>query len=518
MNRPSADGPAPQISRRRFLGAGVAAAATVGATRLLGAPATAPARKPNILFLMDDQHRGDALGVAGHPCVVTPNLDRLAREGAYFPKAYVSVPSCVAARASILTGRSPWGHGLLGYANQAKRWPFEGPTALRDAGYHTAMIGKNHFNPWRNPHGYQSEQIYDGLPECDKDDDYGTWLAKVAPGVDQHSTGLGWNDRGGKPWPHDDHLHPTEWTGQRAVEFLDGYKGDQPYFLKVSFHRPHSPFDPVKRWFDHYGTVDLPRPAVGDWAERWFGHYTPPQKPAAPRANLPWDDVRNSRQGYYGAISHVDEQVGRILAALERRGDLERTLIVFVSDHGEMVGDHHLFRKSYAMEGSARIPMIVRWGDELLTAPRGQTLPQLTELRDLVPTFLDAAGIARPKELEGRSLLDPVRGKAADWRTQLDLEHSTVYFKDDPWTGLTDGRFKYVYFAFDGRQLLFDLEHDPSELKDLSADPAHAETLKDWRKRMADHLAERGPAWVKDGELQLRKKPMHYGANFPGLA
>ncbi len=514
MTNPSTPGSNPPMSRRRFLETGaVAIVAGAGASQLLGA-ATRP-RRPNILFLMDDQHRGDTLGVAGHPCVQTPNIDRLAREGAYFPQAYASVPSCLAARASILTGRSPWGHGMLGYTHQAKRWPFEGPTALRDAGYHTVVVGKNHFNPWRNPHGYEAEQLYDGLPECDRRDDYGLWLAKVAPGVDEHATGLGWNDRGGKPWPHADHLHPTEWTGRQAVDFLSGYRDEKPFFLKVSFHRPHSPFDPVAKWFDHYGKVELPRPAVGDWAERWFGGYTPPCAPSAARANLPWEDVRNGRQGYYGAISHVDEQVGRVLAALEKRGDLERTLIVFASDHGEMVGDHHLWRKTHAMEGSVRVPMIVRWGDELMTAKRGQVLPQLAELRDLVPTFLDAAGVGCPKELEGRSLLDPVRGTAGGWRTQVDLEHSTCYFEDDAWTALTDGRVKYVYFAYDGRQLLFDLAADPTELHDLAADPAHAETLKAWRQRMVEHLSVRGPLWARDGELQLRTRPMPYGANFP---
>ncbi len=467
---------------------------------------------------MDDQHRGDCLGVAGNKVVLTPNLDRLASEGAYFPKAHVSVPSCVAARASLLTGQSPWGHGMLGYADQARKWRFEKPQTLHDAGYYAMSIGKNHFNPYTNKHGYDRTLLYDGLPETDKIDDYGQWLAKTAPGVDEHSTGLGWNDRGGKPWPHADELHPTNWTGQQAVDFLSGYKHEKPFFLKVSFHRPHTPFDPISRWFDYYGKVELPTAKVGKWAEEWYGSFTPPQKPAAPRAALSDEETRNSRQGYYGAISHVDEQIGRILDVVKSRGFLENTLIVFVSDHGEMVGDHHLWRKTWAYEGSSRIPMIVRWGSEMLDAKRGQVLPQLTELRDVLPTFLDAAGVTPPDYVEGKSLLNLVRGKFDGWRTQLDLEHSTCYFKENAWTALMDGRMKYIYHAYNGKQQLFDLENDPDELNDLSADPAHAEDLKAWRSKMIDHLAIRGPEFVKDGDLVLRHKPIPYGANFPGTA
>jgi arylsulfatase A-like enzyme len=466
---------------------------------------------------MDDQHRGDALGVAGNKIVQTPNLDRMAAEGAYFPKAYSSVPSCVAARAGLLTGLSPWGHGMLGYEDQATRWPYEGPRAMDDAGYVTHAIGKNHFHPMRNTHQYQGIELYDGLNESDKVDEYGKWLAQVAPDVNEHATGLGWNDRGGVPWPCKPEFHPTAWTGQRAVDFLNDFKGDQPFFLKVSFHRPHSPFDPPKHWWDHYGKADLPKAQVGAWAREWYGSFTAPKPPAAARAALGDDEIRNSRQGYYGSISFVDEQIGRIMDALKSRGMLDDTLILFVSDHGEMVGDQNLWRKTYAYEGSARIPMIARWGSNVMDAPRGQVLPQLTELRDVLPTCLDAAGVMPSAHLEGRSLLDLVRGKTAGWRTQLDLEHSTCYFKESPWTALTDGTFKYIYHAYAGKQQLFNLTDDPAELSDLSADSGHATALADWRKKMVDHLAIRGDQWVSQGDLTLRKKPMHRGSNFPNV-
>jgi arylsulfatase len=504
------------ITRRNFLQSAAAVAAAAAVARPGEAAVIAPrVKKPNILFLMDDQHRGDAMGCAGNQVVLTPNLDRLAGEGVRFRNAFTTVPSCTAARAGILTGLDPWGHGMLGYTEEATHWPYVLPRAMDDAGYLTHSIGKNHFFPWTNSRGYDGVELHDGLPVTEGVDAYGLFLKKVAPGQTEHCTGLGWNDRGGVMWPLKPEYHPTAWTGQRAVDFLTDYKDDRPFFLKVSFHRPHSPFDPPEHWWDHYGKADLPRAQVADWANQRWGHFTAPQPPAAPRAALPAEDVRNCRQGYYGGISFVDEQIGRIMDALRARGMLENTLVVFCSDHGEMAGDQNLYRKTYPYQGSAHIPMIVRWGDQLLTAARGRVLDQCVELRDLLPTFLDAAGGKPPVTLAGASMLDPIRDSTVKWRPHIDLEHSTCYWKESAWTGLTDGQFKYIYWAYDGWQQLFDLRNDPNELHDLADNPDHARTLADWRGKMVAHLAPRGLAWVRDGDLALRKHPIHRGPNFP---
>jgi len=501
-------------TRRGVLRAGVGIAAGLSLSDFCRAD-EAPARKPNILFIMDDQHRGDALGAAGNGFIQTPNLDKLAAEGARFAKAYSSVPSCPPARAAILTGLDPWGHGMLGYTEQATHWPYVMPRAMSDAGYVTHCIGKNHFHPWRNTQGYMSEEIYDGLPVTDGKDDYGVWLKRVAPGVDEHSTGLSWNDRRGIPWPHKTELHPTAWVGQRAIDWIQSFRSDKPFFLKVSFHRPHSPFDPPTHWWEHYARAELPKAVVGAWAQQMFGKFTSATPPEAARANISADLIRNSRQGYYGGISFVDEQIGRLIDVLKTRDLLENTLILFVADHGDMVGDQHLWRKTYPYEGSARIPMIVRWGEHFMKAKRGQVLSQLTELRDVLPTCLDAAGAKPSAKLAGQSLLKLIRGDAAGWRSQLDLEHSTCYWAESPWNALTDGKFKYIYYAYTGRQLLFDLQADPAELNDLSTDPAHARTLANWRAKMIAHLAERGDRWVANGDLTIRKQPIHRGPNFP---
>jgi len=494
-----------------FAGAGAAPQQPTGATE------DHRADQPNIVFLMADQMRGDFLGCAGNAAVHSPNLDRLAAEGVRFARAYSSAPSCTPARAAILTGQSPWGHGMLGYARVAPRYPHELPRLMDAAGYYPYAIGKNHFHPQRNLHGYAGAELDESgrRENADFESDYHRWFRETAPELDPDATGVGWNDYPAKAYALDEGLHPTRWTGDRAVAFLEDYDRDQPFFLKVSFARPHSPYDPPRRFLDAVDPADVPAFAVGAWSEEEHGDISKPDKWSAARNNLGAEVTAASRRAYAASIAFVDEQVGRILETLERRGLLENSVILFTSDHGDMLGDHHLWRKTYAYEGSAGVPMLLSWGDQVLQAERGQVRQELVELRDLLPTFLDVAGAPVPEAVEGRSLFDPLRGRGGPWRQQLDLEHSTCYWPANNWTALTDARWKYVFGAHDGREQLFDLADDPHEQRDLASDPEHAEVLADWRARMAAHLAPRGEGWVIDGAPAVRGGATLLGPNYP---
>jgi choline-sulfatase len=466
---------------------------------------------------MDDQHRADCLGITANNAVRTPNLDRIGREGAVFRHAYSSTPSCIPARAGLLTGLSPWRHGMLGYGRVAVRYGNEMPRLLREAGYYTIGVGKMHWHPQRNLHGFH-RTILDESGRVESPDfvsDYHKWFHEQAPKLDPDATGLGWNDYDARPYALPEYLHPTRWIADTAIEFLRSYNRLEPFFLKVSFERPHSPYDPPQRFWDMYEDADLPAAAVGDWAERnacrgqklpsdtWRGDLGPAQ-------------VRRSRRGYYGSISFVDEQIGRVLEVLEKRGLLENTLVIYLSDHGDMTGDHYLWRKSYAYEASAGIPMLLRWPSNFLHANRGQTLDQPVELRDVLPTLLDVAGVTfDPKRFDGRTLLDLVRGNAAGWREFIDLEHDVCYSRENHWSALSDGKTKYIFHAIDGRQQLFNLTSDPKELYDLASDPAHSATLREWRSRLVAHLQERGKPFVVNGDLGIRPNRMLYGPNYP---
>ena len=475
--------------------------------------------KPNILFLMTDQHRADCLGCDGNHVIKTPNLDRIAREGVRFTQAYSSTPTCTPARAALLTGLSPWRHGMLAYGRVARAYGFEKPRAMSDAGYHTFAIGKLHYHPQRNYHGYAGALIDEsGRVQSEGFvSDYRQWFRSKAPDLDPDATGIGWNDYRAGAYALPEELHPTRWTGDRAVEFISTYQRREPFFLKVSFARPHSPYDPPRRFLEMYGEADMPAPHVGDWA-RGFDGRGDPSNYTLWRGDLGVDQARRSRRGYYGSVSFIDEQIGRVLKALEQRGLLEGALILMTSDHGDMLGDHHFWRKSYAYAGSARIPMLLRWPRNWgMHERRGSALDQPVELRDVLPTFLDAAGAPAKDGLDGASLLKLVRGESG-WRPHIDLEHGACYSKENHWNAFTDGKWKYIYHAFDGSQQLFDLVNDPHELHDLSSDRGCARTLKYWRRRMVRHLQERGDGWVRDGDLAPRPETMLYSPNYPHSA
>ena len=252
------------------------------------------------------------------------------RPGRRFRRAYSSVPSCTPARATILTGLSPWHHGMLGYGAVARRYPREMPQLLRDAGYYTLGIGKMHYAPQRDMHGFL-KTILDESGRSESPgfvSDYRQWFKSAAPGLNPDATGIGWNDHRAKPYALPEELHPTRWTGDEVVKFLSNYDGPAPFFLKVSFARPHSPYDPPLRWWNRYAEAALPPAVVGDWAER-HARRGKPYPNDLWQGDLGPEKVRAARQGYYGSVSFVDEQIGRILAVLEQRGWLEHTLILF---------------------------------------------------------------------------------------------------------------------------------------------------------------------------------------------
>ena len=495
---------------------------------------------------------------------VTPALDALARDGVLFARAYSSTPTCTPARAALLTGQAPWYHGMLGYGNIARRYPFEMPRAMRAAGYSTHSFGKDHFD-WNetdtrsfepNRHGYQTTDLYEGI--VTEMDDYHRWFRQYS---DLPPEKAGWptldmNSWRGAPFAlQNESLHPTKYVGDRAVAFLkaQGRAAREragahalPWFAKVSFHRPHSPYDPPQRILDAILGADLP-PVVVSAENGWDGIFRTDQKHCGPGnldawcGDMPAADRELARRAYRGSIAFVDEQINRIMAALEGESLLESTFVLFTADHGDGQGDHYHWRKGYPYEFSAHVPMIIRWpaaaaaaaaaaGAHELAAPsqrRGRVDEKhIVALRDVFPTFLDVAGATVPKNhtMQGASLLPllfgPDGAAASDspsWRAWLDLEHTTCYNATNHWNALSNGAMKYVFNAFSATEQLFNLTADPYELRDLSAVPALAVELAKWRGRMVRQFEDekRGPKWVKDGKLQQRTKPQTYSPNYP---
>jgi arylsulfatase len=473
--------------------------------------------KPHIILIMTDQQRGDTLGYSGKHPLISPNLDALANDGVIFRNSYSSVPSSTPARACLLTGLSPWHNGMLGYGRVAHEYKYEMPRMIRNEGYYTFGIGKMHWYPQRNLHGFHGTLLEEAnmVETPGFVSDYLQWFSKTAPGLDPNATGIGPNEHRAGTYLLAEDLHPTYWTGQTAVDLIQNYDKKEPLFLKVSFVRPHSPYDPPKRFLDMYKDVEIPKPYIGDWAAD-FANY--PEIPDAWYGDFGEQHALDARRAYYANITFIDVQIGKIIRSLKDKEMYENSLIFFTADHGDMLGDHYHWRKTYGYQGSANIPMIMKWPESMDTITnRGEILDYPVELRDILPTCLDAIGNTIPDEMDGKSMLALVKEKNPGWRPYIDLEHSTCYSPENYWCGLTDGKMKYIYFFPTGQEQLFDLETDHGELVDLSAKAETHADLELWRQRMVYHLSERGADFVKNNKISIRKEPMLYSPNYPDL-
>lgn len=458
---------------------------------------------PNVVLICADQWRGDALSVSGHPDVHTPTLDALATRGIRADRAYSATPTCVPARMAMLTGLTPASHGRVGYIDGAE---FDIETTLpgcfRDAGYHTQAIGKLHYWPERGRVGFDDVLLHDGYLHhsrqrsrpVDEYDDYVPWLRDQAgetASADIIDNGLSCNSIVARPWDKDERLHPTAWVVTQAERWLYRRDPTAPFFLYLSFHRPHAPLDPPVWAFEKYARRQLAAPVRGDWLSRldeWRCNADPEAKVADYRDDI----VAEARAGYYGAITHVDHQIGRFLQILAEFGLADDTVVAFVSDHGDMMGDHGMWRKGYPYEGSSRVPFLLAGPG----VPPGLVVHELVELRDLMPTLLAAAGLPVPECVEGHSVLDALG--EGPWREHLHGEH-VMFGQSLQW--IIDRRYKYVWWSGDGAEQLFDLVNDPGELCDVAGDPGHAAELERCRALLVAELDGREEGFVRDGTL-----------------
>ena len=513
------------MQRRTFFKSSVIAGLGLGKSSVLNAKEERPPldkpgiKKPHIIFIMTDQHRGDALGCMGNASVISPHIDNLAKEGSLFISGYSSAPSSTPARAGLLTGMSPWKHGMLGYGKVAAKYRYEMPQMLRNLGYYTFGIGKMHWFPQKALHGFHTTLVDESgrVESPDFVSDYREWFQLKAPSEDPDLTGIGWNDHGAGVYKLDEKLHPTTWTGQTACELIRNYDTDKPLFLKVSFARPHSPYDPPKRYLDMYADKNIPKPYIGDWCDELSTKIDPSKaSPDAPFGNFGDEYAIRSRRHYYANVTFIDDQVGEIVQTLKEKGMYDNSVICFTADHGDMLGDHYHWRKTYPYEGSTHIPFIVKWPTDLSRViPDGSIIEQPVELRDFLPTFIDLGGGEIPPDMDGLSLRLLVQGKADKWRKYIDMEHATCYRNENYWCALTDGKIKYIWNFYTGEEQLFDLQKDSSEFHDCSKDKTYLDTLKELRQAMVKHLAERGETFVKEGKLVKRTSTMLYSPNYP---
>jgi len=447
------------------------------------------ANKPNILLLMTDQQRFDTIRAAGYGHMHTPNLDRLVNEGCLYTHAYSPNPICLPARHNVLTGLSARYHGFPDNMPNAIT-PTDLPTLpriLADNGYDTRVVGKMHFRPARRHNGFNKMELMEELPNTREEDEYAMYLKDVGWGHVQNIHGVRnllymVPQRSLIPEEH----HGTKWVADRTNSFLLRNRGRQPFFLWTSWIAPHPPFDVTPEFADLYKDADLPEP---------YSAKTPLAvltQENAMLGDLP-DEVyvRRMREVYYAAISMVDEQVGRILDSLEQIGQLDNTLIIFTSDHGELLGDYGLYQKWSPYDSCARIPFIVRYPKKL--AP-GSVCGDFVDLNDILPTVLDLVDLEYPADypLPGESVFLETPTKDRDWQY---VEYAEGNRR---WISIRNKNYKYNYYYGGGFEQLFDMGANPQETINLLHDQYPPE-VAEIRAEMQAKLIEYERQWGLEG-------------------
>lgn len=469
--------------------------------------------RPNIVFVITDQQRFDTIAALGHDHVDTPNLDRLVREGTTFTHTYVTAPSCSPSRSSLFTGVYPHSLGVL---RNEELWRHSWVERLADAGYHCVNVGKMHTHPWETPLGFHERTVVENkdrdhpsVPFFHDQWDKALWVrGRTKPTRTTYRERPDYRERlGAFEWELDEDLHSDVFVGGSARWWLDTYPGDEPFFLQIGFPGPHPPYDPVKRHLDAYRDRPVPPPvrSDGDLAgqpdalrELREQHQAVDHDAVVHLAEPTEEQSARQRRHYYANVTMIDEQIGLLVEALDRRGVLDDTVIVFTSDHGDCLGDHGHSQKWTMYEASVRVPAIV-WGPGRVAA--GRRIDALTSMMDLGPTVLELAGVEPPPWMEAESLLPALRGEPWEGRTHVFSEHARdlILTGTELMTMVRDARWKLVEFVDSDQGQLFDLTTDPDELVNLwtSPDPGPATAKRDlldalarWRARSALHTAE----------------------------
>lgn len=450
-------------------------------------------KQPNIIFVITDQQRFDTIAAGGFSYMKTPNLDRMVREGTYFRQTYVTSPSCAPSRASLFTGVYPHTNGV--YRND-EPWAFSWVQLMADAGYRCVNVGKMHTSPFEDSFGFHERHVVENKDRA---------TARLPFFLDQWDKAI-WNRGFEKPsrvtyrrredyrsslgafvWNLPEDLHSDNFVSALAQMWLDAYTGNEPFFLQIGIPGPHPPYDPTQEYLDMYADAELPEPilSVADIATQpaalkalraqhlAVDHDAVVHLPAPSR-----EQTRRQRQHYFANVSMVDTQMGKLIEAVERRGVLNDTIIIFTSDHGDSLNDHGHSQKWSMYEHSVRVPAIV-WAPGRVA--EGRVVDDLVSLFDFAPTVLEMAGVPVPEWMEAQSLMPYLRGEHCEPRKYVFSEHAgdRIFNGSTFMTMIRSQRHKLVHFVDSDEGQLFDMHDDPMEMNNLWSDPEHQTTKQE---------------------------------------
>jgi len=438
------------------------------------------AERPNILFIMSDDHAAHALSAYGSKINQTPQIDRIAREGLRFTNCFATNAICTPSRAAILTGKYAHINGVPVF----NRFDGSQPTLakyLQAAGYHTGMVGKWHLTS--DPTGFDYWNILPGQ---------GAYHDPVflTPGGRTKHTG-----------------YCTDLITDFSIDFLEKRPADRPFFLMCHHKAPHRNWQPDEKHRLQWENVTVPEPATfhDDYASRSDAareatmridrDLTPNDLKQPPPSGLSEKELKSWKyqrymRDYLACVASVDDNVGRLLDYLDKKGLSNSTIVIYTSDQGFFLGDHNWYDKRFMYEESLRMPFLVRWPG--VVAPRRVSEKMILNV-DFAPTLLQAAGLPIPEDMQGRSFLPILKGdEPSSWRTSMYYRyyHYPQDHRVQPHYGLRTERYKLIYFNKIDQWELFDLQTDPHELRNIYADPAQAENVKRLKAELARLKAE----------------------------
>ena len=436
---------------------------------------------PNIVLITGDHLRWDHVAANGNDAIVTPHMDRLAREGVTFRAHFTVGVACAPNRASLMTGRYPHAHGVISNGVTMPQDEVTLTHVLREAGYYTGQMGKLHFLPHKDrdhrephpPYGFHQMRISDEPGPYD--DAYGRWLWAQGEDVREKARVTMPGDR--PRFEHyvfegDDSTTHASWVATETLTFMEDTlkrHPDRPFFVHAGFYAPHPPLNPPASALALYEGRELP-------PRRYSPDEVSLLPPVLARSmtalvETPEDTWDSYRRYFYAMVSHLDENIGRIVDAVEQAGIADRTVFVITSDHGDYLGDHNLTSKSARpYDGALRIPLIFHGPG----VPANVTSDELVEIVDVMPTLLEMLGLDLPKGNQGMSLLPVMQGKSG---------RELIYMQGMSNRMIRTKSAKYWIDA-NGEEVLFDYSTDPHELRNLAPSAAHASLLNELRVRL----------------------------------